>query len=108
MMDTNDKLLKQFFDERKQEIKDNGFSHRITHNLPNHNKRLSNLWISFCVAITLILFITLNGLQAIIGVLRDVFISLVQNGIEKIDPKSLLIAIAVLMFLGVRKVCTMA
>ena len=33
MTETDDKLLKQFFGEQKQEIEDNGFSHRVMRNL---------------------------------------------------------------------------
>ena len=31
MTETDDKLLKQFFGEQKQEIEDNGFSRRVMH-----------------------------------------------------------------------------
>ena len=33
MTETDDKLLKQFFGEQKQEIEDNGFSRRVMRNL---------------------------------------------------------------------------
>nr|WP_320059690.1 DUF5056 domain-containing protein [uncultured Bacteroides sp.] len=108
MMETNDKLLKQFFNEQKQEIEDNGFSRRVMRSLPSYSKHLSNLWVSFCTTIALVLFITLNGLQAIAGALREIFISIVQNGMENIDLKSLLIAVVVLVVLCLRKVCSMA
>lgn len=108
MTEINDKLLKQFFNEQKKEIEDNGFSRRVMHSLPNYSKHLSNLWVSFCATIALILFITLNGLQAIAGALRDIFISIMQNGVEHIDLKSLAIAAVVLMVLCLRKVCSLA
>ncbi len=36
----NDKLLRDFFAENKQEIADNGFSRRVMHHLPDRSNRL--------------------------------------------------------------------
>ena len=44
MTETDDKLLKQFFGEQKQEIEDNGFSRRVMRNLPGRNHRLVQVW----------------------------------------------------------------
>ncbi len=35
----NDKLLRDFFAENKQEIADNGFSRRVMHHLPGRSNR---------------------------------------------------------------------
>ena len=37
----NDKLLRDFFAENKQEIADNGFSRRVMHHLPDRSNRLA-------------------------------------------------------------------
>ena len=106
MTEIDDKMLKQFFNDNKNEVEDNGFSERVMSHLPA--QRLAKLWtlISFLLAITL--FVILDGFQIIAGILRNVFVSLVQNGAENVDPKSLLIALIVLVVIGIRKACSIA
>ena len=38
----NDKLLRDFFAENKQEIADNGFSRRVMHHLPGRSNQQEN------------------------------------------------------------------
>ena len=93
MTETDDKLLKQFFGEQKQEIEDNGFSRRVMRNLPGRNHRLVQAWGAACAVVCVILFFTLGGLQATISTLREVFVSMVQQSATTgFDPKSLYIA----------------
>ena len=108
MREIDDKMLKQFFNDNKNEVQDNGFSERVMSHLPGKAQRLAKLWtlISFLLAITL--FVILDGFQIIAGILRNVFVSLVQNGAENVDPKSLLIALIVLVVIGIRKACSIA
>ena len=40
----NDKLLRDFFTENRQEIADRGFSRRVMHHLPDRSNRLGRLW----------------------------------------------------------------
>ena len=104
MTETDDKLLKQFFGEQKQEIEDNGFSRRVMRNL-----RLVQVWGAACAVVCVILFFTLGGLQATISTLREVFVSMVQQSATTgFDPKSLYIAALVLAFFGARKAWSMA
>ena len=63
MTETDDKLLKQFFGEQKQEIEDNGFSRRVMRNLPGRNHRLVQAWGAACAVVCVILFFTLGGLD---------------------------------------------
>ena len=103
MTETDDKLLKQFFGEQKQEIEDNGFSRRVMRN------RLVQAWGAACAVVCVILFFTLGGLQATISTLREVFVSMVQQSATTgFDPKSLYIAALVLAFFGARKAWSMA
>ena len=45
----NDKLLRDFFTENRQEIADRGFSRRVMHHLPDRSNRLAfgtpSLWL---------------------------------------------------------------
>lgn len=104
MTEMDDKLLKDFFSEHKQEIADNGFSRKVMKSLPDRNLRLLNIWTTCCGALAVILFFGLGGLQAIINVLRETFISMIQHGAENLNIKSLIIAGVVLLFFGVRRI----
>ncbi len=103
----DDILLKQFFNENRQEIADNGFTQRVMKRLPGRANRLANMLTAVGVILAVIMFFVLDGLGAIIGTLREVFVSMSIQGIENIDLKSLVIAGGVLLFFGVQKIYSM-
>ena len=77
---TDDKLLQQFFSDNRKEIEDNGFSRRVMHHLPNRYYRISQLWSLFCFTLAVVLFFVLDGLQLVLGALRETFTSAIQSG----------------------------
>ena len=91
----NDKLLRDFFAENKQEIADNGFSRRVMHHLPDRSNRLARIWSAFVMTVAAALFVWLGGLEATWGTIS-------------LDPKSIIIAAVVLLFMATRKVASMA
>jgi hypothetical protein len=105
MKEIEDKMINQFFQAEKREVKDNGFSRRVMRNLPDRGEQLSKIWIAFCTTIGIVLFFLFNGLEAILNILREAFNGAMQNGITHLDTKSLLIASIVLISIGVKKVC---
>ena len=105
---TDDKLLQQFFSDNRKEIEDNGFSRRVMHHLPNRDYRISQLWSLFCFTLAVVLFFVLDGLQLVLGALRETFTSAIQSGAAELDPKSLIIVAVVLVYLGYRKICSLA
>ncbi len=107
MMETNDKLIRDFFGEHKQEIADNGFSRRVMHRLPDRQRKLTRLWKACVATILLVLFFVFGGLQGLIGTLRDIFVSMVQHGATNFDPRTLIIVVVVLGFLGIHKAYSM-
>ena len=80
MMETDDKLIRAFFAEQKQEIPDNGFSRRVMNRLPCRTSLLIKVWSLFIMLVAIILFLVFDGLQAIVTTARDIFVALVQNG----------------------------
>ena len=100
MTENNDRLLVAFFAEHRQDIPDHGFTHRVMRHLPDRTRRISQLWVTFCFTLALVLFFTFDGLQLILGTLRETF--------PELDPKSLLVAGIVLLFLLYRKICSLA
>lgn len=104
----NDKLLRGFFAENKQEIADKGFSRRVMRHLPDRINRIAQIWTAFVLTVAAVLFFWLGGLESVWGTLREVFVSMINHGTTTLDPKSLLIAAIVLLFMGTRKVVSMA
>ena len=51
MTEIDDKMISQFFQNEKKEIKDNGFSNRVMRHLPDRVNKLSNMWVAFCTAV---------------------------------------------------------
>lgn len=105
---TDDRLLQKFFSDNRKEIEDNGFSRGVMRHLPDRYNRISQLWSLFCFTLAVVLFFALDGLQLVLGTLRETFSSAVQSGATELDPKSLIIALVVLMYYGYRKICTLA
>ena len=93
-IENDEKLLKDFFTANKQEIADNGFSRRVMHRLPDRSNWLARIWM--------------GGLEAAWGTIREVFISMINQGTAELDPKSIIIASVVLVFMATRKVASMA
>ena len=102
------KLLRDFFAENKQEIADNGFSRRVMHHLPDRSNRLARIWSAFVMTVAAALFVWLGGLEATWGTIREVFIGMINHGTSSLDPKSIIIAAVVLLFMATRKVASMA
>jgi len=75
-METNDKdkLLKDFFSERKLEIADNGFTRRVMQRLPEQADRSWIVWIFAAIgmAISIYLGITFGLIVHIISLLNQV------------------------------------
>lgn len=110
MMDNEreDKLLKQFFEENRQEIADNGFTHQVMRRLPSHYLRISRVWTMLCAALALILFIAMDGVQLVLISLREVIMETYQDGLANVDSRSMLIAGVVLLYLLYRKIASLA
>lgn len=81
----NDKLLRDFFAENKQEIADNGFSRRVMHHLPGRSNRLARIWSAFVMTVAVALFVWLGGLEAAWGTIREVFIGMINHGTASLD-----------------------
>jgi hypothetical protein len=60
-METNDKLLKDFFNENKKEIADNGFSRRIVRQLPETADRSWIVWVFAAIGMAISLYLIINS-----------------------------------------------
>lgn len=109
MMENEDKLIAQFLSPGRREIADNGFTRRVMRHLPDRRERLAQIWSWAGFALALGLFIALDGVQLLWNALREAFVNTVEQGLAtNVDPKSLLIAGLVLLFLAYKKIASLA
>ncbi|MGI6243879.1 MAG: DUF5056 domain-containing protein [Prevotella sp.] len=59
----DDELLMRFFSEAKQEIKDEGFTEKVMQRLPQHAKRMNQIWTTVCFALGMAIFILFDGVE---------------------------------------------
>lgn len=105
MTEIDDKALNAFFKDEKKEIEDNGFSRRVMNSLPNKENKLSTIWISFCSIISILLFFMFDGCEAVLKLLHAGFNGAMKQGLEHIEPSTLLIAFMVIIGLGIKETC---
>lgn len=109
MTENDDKLIEQFLAPGRRELDDNGFTDRVMRRLPQRHDRLAQLWTWGGFTLALVLFIALDGVQLIWNVLREAFVSALEQGLAtNIDLKSLAIAGVVLLFLAYKKIASLA
>ena len=108
MMENDDKLLTSFFAEHRQEIADNGFSRRVLRHLPDRSHHLAQMWTACCFTLALVLFVALDGVQLVLDTLRETFDTAIRSEVSELDPKSLIIAGGVLLYLSYRKLASLA
>lgn len=105
MTEADDKLIKQFFTDKKHDIEDNGFTRRVMQSLPDHSRKLSGIWTSVCGAIIVILFFALDGLHILGNIIREVYVSAIQYfATHVIDLKTVVIVAVVLLIVGLNRV----
>lgn len=103
----DDKLLREFFSQEKEEIADNGFSRRVMERLPDRSNRMARWCTLAMAAIATLLFFRLGGVEAIGSTLRETFAGMIRQGAATLDPKSIIIALVVLLYIGTRKICSL-
>lgn len=107
MTKIDDNTISMFMKEQKQEIPDNGFSRRVMRSLPDRSRRLNRIWSALCIAISISLFFIFNGFEVIYNVPREIFTSGMNHSFSALNQQTLLLIGGVILFLGIRKVCTL-
>ena len=95
MTENNDKLLESFFAGQRQEVAD-------------RSNRLARLWTAGGFTLAAVLFVLLDGVQLVWDTLRETFTTTLENGMAQTDPKSLALAVVVLLFLMYKKIASLA
>lgn len=109
MTENEDKLIEQLLAPGRREIADNRFTRRVMSQLPDRRNRLAQAWTWGGFTLALVLFIALDGAQLIWNALREAFVSAIEQGMNtNVDPKSLIIAGVVLLFLVYKKIASLA
>ena len=106
MTKTDDNAISMFMKEQKQEIPDNGFSRRVMRSLPDRSRLLNRIWSCICIAISIVLFFIFNGFEVVFNLLREIFTSSINHSFSSLNQQTLIMIGAILLILGIRKVCT--
>lgn len=94
--------------EQKEEVKDNGFSHRVMRRLPRSYRWTDRLFNILCAAVCLYLFYRLDGAEILLRTAEELFRSLsLQEAFGHISPSAWGIALGVLAVMGIGKACTL-
>ena len=82
-METNDKLLKDFFSQNKQEIADNGFTRRVMRKLPEQADRSWVVWVFAAIGMALTIYLGINSglIEQIMLLFNHVSIYYILGGI---------------------------
>lgn len=107
MMENDDKRIKDFLLAGKQEIEDNGFSRRVLRHLPQRAKQLSDMLNVACTLICCTLFYMFNGVEITWRIISDIVTSQTYYLINDANFQSLLLATAVLILIGLQRVCSL-
>jgi hypothetical protein len=99
----DDQLLKQFMDANRQEVADGGFSRRVMRSLPARHNRAMHLLNTLCAIVSVFLFLAFDGIQAIVEVLRNIFVYSMQHiELIHVDLKTVIVLFCLLLFFSVR------
>ena len=100
---SDDELVAMFFEENRQEIEDNGFSHHVMKQLPSQSIWLRRAWSLVCWVVGIAFFFFADG----IGLLKRVLFNATGNFIgflssidfQGLSPLMIIVAIGLLMLI---------
>ncbi len=98
-------IIIRFMHEQKEEVKDNGFSHKVMRHLPKQHRWVNWIFNILCTALCLYLFYLLNGVEILYNTLKEYTLSFAQNFMENVNPMTLAIALGILIIVGISKAC---
>ena len=101
---SDDELLAMFFEENRQEIEDNGFSHHVMKQLPSRSIRLRRIWTAVCTVVGIAFFFLADGIGQLKLVLFNAtgnFVGFLSSiDLQGLSPLMIAATIGLLMFLG--------
>jgi hypothetical protein len=106
MTDKDDLLLKSYFGEHKQTIKDNGFTEKVMRQIPIKEMQLARIWTSTCTLLAIVLFIIFKGWTIVYDIVNQLLCSIKIDHLLQISPSTLIVIGVVLMIIMIRKVCS--
>ncbi|HIZ33710.1 MAG TPA: DUF5056 domain-containing protein [Candidatus Bacteroides merdigallinarum] len=109
MMENNDQLIEQFLAPARKDIPDDGFTKRVMQRVPDRHERLSQVWNYAGFTLALALFLVLDGVRVVWDSLRAALDGMLAQGLPAdADPRALLVAGVVLLFLCYKKIASLA
>ena len=98
MKNKDDILLKQFFDQHKQQIADNGFSEKVMQCIPQQQSaRPYIIWQIVCICLGVVLFLTCGGIASLRVVWQNMSY-LISIDLSGVSPLMLLATICAVLY----------
>lgn len=109
MTENEDQLIGQFLAPARRDIPDNGFTRRVMQRVPDRRDRLARVWTCTGFTLAIALFLALDGVRVVWQSLQEALDGMLAQGLPAdADPRALLVAGAVLLFLGYKKIASLA
>lgn len=106
MTDKDEKILKGFFADHKQSLRDDGFSEKVMSHVPACEMKLVRLWTTSCTLLGVVLFIVFRGWTLVYSIGDILIDSISRANWLHTNPLMLLIAAIVSMIIMVGRVCS--
>lgn len=103
MMENDEKLIMQFFEEQMPDKHDEGFSKRVMRRLPDKTRHLSQLWTMICSVAGVVFFLLIDGIDSLrigLGNVLGDFVGAVSS-FRIVDVTPLVIVIGFFTLAGV-------
>lgn len=107
MTKNDEQLIRQFMQDNKLEVADNGFSRRVMRRLPLRPKEISDLLTAVGIVVGCILFYVSDGLGFFLEMLYGCLDQLNSGLSQGVNLSTIWPALLVLAVLGIHKVCSL-
>ncbi|MDD7258357.1 MAG: DUF5056 domain-containing protein [Prevotellaceae bacterium] len=96
-----DDFVARFFEENRQDIKDNGFSRRVMSRLPRSANKLNRIWTVFCIAMGVAFLVYSKAWTILSGNMRGIWTDIItSDSLFNNNPIMIYYSLLVLAFMG--------
>ena len=73
MTENNDELIvRKFFEEKKKEVPDNGFTQRVMRQLSDRTRRISHIWTAVYTAACAVIIVNFGWIDRILALCHEI------------------------------------
>ena len=107
MTENNDELIvRKFFEEKKKEVPDNGFTQRVMRQLSDRTRRISHIWTAVYTAVCAVIIVNFGWIDQLLALCHEIVGTIFSNSIISTYPILLLYPLLFIIFIGGYKAMT--